>query len=746
MSFRRLAAIFALCLVTSLLVASLHAAPACAQQDDELSTFGQQIGPLFQKGDYDQANVLAQQYAGLAKEKFGENSPRYAAALSWLAAIAQDLGRYDVAEAHYKRILEIDETALGQGHADVGRDCNNLALLYQEMGRYAEAEAQYDRSLTITEKALGPTHLTFATRLHNKGALLRLQGRYGDAEPLLKRALAIRELSLDAPPQDLGKTLSNLGRLYLDMARYADSEAYHRRALGIFEKAFGSDSVRTAFSLHDLANLYQTVGQYADAERLIERALAIRSERLGQEHAEVARSIYVLAGIHEKQGRVDEALTEYQRALAIQERALGPDRPDVAATKVGLAVLYKSQARYDEARTLLESAVGIQEKTLAPDHPALASSLLPLSEVYRLQGRRDDAERAFKRARVIRKSSLTEVPVFFATNRKRDPDAKSVEFGTGGESQLTLGSASLSILKDDAPTAARSSSAKKIDEDSITDVTRLSIPSLEVRVETDVIKAAKQQLLSSQAFKNQALVFVHGYNVDFDNAVRRAGQIAYDLQFDGPVFLFSWPSRQKYLEYFTDRETVDIAAEQLKDFLQRIVVPLGAAKVHLVAHSMGNMVLLRALSDLSELEASRRPVIGEIIDAAPDVAPDVFAQYAAKIRNGGGNLTVYASAADKALRFSKWLWGRPRVGYITTDGPSLIAGVDLIDITSAGMAIFAINHDVYASSPIVVSDMRRIIGGERPPDKRTTEFSPVSLEAGKYWVFRALGETVEKAK
>jgi hypothetical protein len=34
--------------------------------------------------------------------------------------------------------------------------------------------------------------------------------------------------------------------------------------------------------------------------------------------------------------------------------------------------------------------------------------------------------------------------------------------------------------------------------------------------------------------KEQILLFVHGYNVSFDNAVRRAGQIAYDLNFDGP--------------------------------------------------------------------------------------------------------------------------------------------------------------------------------------------------------------------
>ena len=136
-------------------------------------------------------------------------------------------------------------------------------------------------------------------------------------------------------------------------------------------------------------------------------------------------------------------------------------------TKTSLAVLFKSQFRFDEAQALLESAVGIREKALGPDHPAVASSLLPLSEIYRRQGRRDDAEKLFKRARAIRKSSLREVPVFFATNRKRDPDAKSVEFGTESASHLTLGTASLSILKEDGSTKlAEHSVAPKKSEDS----------------------------------------------------------------------------------------------------------------------------------------------------------------------------------------------------------------------------------------------------------------------------------------
>jgi hypothetical protein len=83
---------------------------------------------------------------------------------------------------------------------------------------------------------------------------------------------------------------------------------------------------------------------------------------------------------------------------------------------------------------------------------------------------------------------------------------------------------------------------------------------------------------------------------------------------------------------------------------------------------------------------------------------------------------------------SGWLRGLARAGYISSDQPLIVPGVDTIDITDAGTNLFALNHDTYASNPIIVDDMRRIIEeSERPPDKRTKEFEPVPSKDGAYW-------------
>lgn len=747
-----------------------------AQAADEFEPIVQELSRLSRSGAYAEAMQVAERLIAGVKARHGEHDPRYATALARLAllhweqgqfaeaepllrraldidlkalgpdagpvardynnlgSLLQEQGRYAEAEPLAKRALEIDEKVHGPEHPDVGRDCNNLALMYLEQGRYREAEPLFLRALAITEKALGPEHPTLATRLRNLAALYRDEGRYGEAEPLLKRSIEIGEKSAGRENVTVAASLSTLAKLYREMGRFAEAEALHLRALAIRDKVYGADNVRTAVSLNDIAALYQDMGRNREAEELIERALRIRGAALRPDHPDIAMSTAVLGGVQEKLGKTSDAESSYRRALEAQVKVLGPEHPDVARTRANLGALYKAQGRLEEAREHLERALAVREKVLRPEHPAFIASLLQLAELYRLGGRREDSEKLIKRARSIRKSGLNEIPVFFATDRKRSAGAKTLAFGSERDlTGVTLGLAKVVVLKQPPVGRATSSAPGPRAADESTDVERITIQSLEVLSDAAIIGAAGQQMQAAQAFKKQVLLFVHGYNVSFENAVRRAGQIAYDLGFDGPTFVFSWPSRQRLLGYISDRDTVDVATEHLGEFLLGVIGPMGARKVHVVGHSMGNMVLLRSLGG----EASAQIVtVGEVVAAAPDVDPGVFATFSKKIRARGANITVYASATDKALWLSGRLRDRPRVGYISRGSPSLLPGVDLIDISVAGTSIFALNHDVYASSPILISDMRRLFAGERPPDDRTPEFEPVKLVQGSYWKMR----------
>jgi esterase/lipase superfamily enzyme/Tfp pilus assembly protein PilF len=694
---------------------------------------------LWQQDEYAGVEPMLRRALAIIERAYAPEHIELANALNNLANFLQVLGRFAEAEPLMLRALAMDEKLLGPEHASVGRDCNNLGLMYVEQGRFAEAEPLLVRAFAIADKTLPDNHPSRSIRLRTLAVLYREQARYAEAEPLLKRALSLNETHMGSEHIAVAQSLGALGRLYREMGRYRDAEAHHKRALVIREKTFGASSLGAAASLHNLAMIYRDVGQHADAEQAVTRALEIRERMLGPEHHEVGLSVYVLAGIQESRGRVKDAEPLYRRALAIQQKALPPDHPDLAATQANLGNLYKATGRYDAALPLLEGALATREKVLGGNHPAVAANLIHLSELYRLQGRRQDAEKLLRRARTIHRSGIKELPIFFATDRTMEQRGGDVTFGKEPDADIvTLGVALVSIVN--APATSQrerlaTASKRGSDLDENTDLGRLSIAPLDVFSDRPrMVEAAREKLLTARAYRNQALLFVHGYNMSFDDAVRRAGQIAYDLDFDGPTFVFSWPSRQRLFGYLEDHETIDIATEHLREFLQSVVAELKAAKVHLIAHSMGNLVLLRALGATGPASDLSAP-IGEIVSAAPDVDPTTFRRFATRIKAGGGNLTVYASAADWALRVSGWFRSKPRVGYVLQGKPVLTPGVDTIDITRAGMSLFAINHDVYASSPIVIGDMRRILAGDRPPHERTNEFKPKSSESGMFWYY-----------
>lgn len=621
--------------------------------------------------------------------------------------------------------------------AELKRLSERISELYQA-AKYGEAIPLAQDYVALARRLAGDDHPTYAAAISSLSLLYRAQGRYGEAEPLIKRALAIDEKALGPDHLNVGGGLDNLAQLYQEQGRYTEAEPLFNRALAISEKALGPEHPRVGNALNNLAWLYQAQGRYAEAEPIVKRALAMVEKAQGPAHPDVGRILDTLARLCEGLGRAEEAEPHYRRALAILEKALGPDHPEVAVVRGNFGGLHKSQGRLVEAEPLLESTLAVHEKTAGPDHPAVAFSLTQLGDLYRRQGQCERAEPLFVRALAMSKGDIQEVPVLFGTDRGRDSSQLSIAFGGERGHGLSLGLAIVTVPKEHmkAPVAQQAGRAKAGAAGEATPERRLAMRCTQIVKDTQLIEAAVRRLGVSKTFSNQAFVFVHGYNSSFDNAVRRAAQIAYDLKFDGSTFLFSWPSRNRLLDYLDDSDTVELAADHLEEFLETVVAQTKATRIHFIAHSMGNMVLLRALDRIGSSSSTLRRAIGEIIHAAPDVDPDTFAKIAKRIKARGASITLYASSSDWALWASGKARSRPRAGFISNERPLIVAGVDTIDITRAGTSLFALNHDTYSESPTIVGDMQRIIArGERPPHKRTKEFEAVVAKegGGTYW-------------
>ena len=228
-----------------------------------------------------------------------------------------------------------------------------------------------------------------------------------------------------------------------------------------------------------------------------------------------------------------------------------------------------------------------------------------------------------------------------------------------------------------------------------------------------------------------ALVFVHGYNVDFAEALRRTAQIAFDIGFEGAPVLFSWPSQGNLAGYTRDEANIEWTEPHLRQFLRDLVAQTEVRTVHVIAHSMGTRALTRALAAGAE-SAARGVVIKNVILAAPDIDASVFKRdILPGLREAGARITLYASSEDEALKASKTVHGYPRLG---DSGANLVLeqGLDTIDATHVDTGF--LGHSYFSETRGVITDIRELVRSGLEPDRRGGLRRRNSGELA-YWLF-----------
>jgi esterase/lipase superfamily enzyme len=235
-----------------------------------------------------------------------------------------------------------------------------------------------------------------------------------------------------------------------------------------------------------------------------------------------------------------------------------------------------------------------------------------------------------------------------------------------------------------------------------------------------------------------AIVFIHGFNTSFKDSVLRFSQIIWDMQFKSLPILFSWPSRGGVLNYLYDLNSALDARRWFSELVQLLCTEARVTTLHIIAHSMGNFLVLDALNNLAQ--AGAIPQLSEVIMAAPDVDVDLFRSWAVNIRPAARGMTLYASGSDKALSASRNISKKQRAGDVFADGPMMIPNVDSIDVSSIGVEMFGLSHNVFAADRSLIDDIGRLLlTGARPPNLRSPQIRgvPEGQSPPRYWRYGA---------
>ncbi|MGI4766431.1 MAG: alpha/beta hydrolase [Janthinobacterium lividum] len=252
---------------------------------------------------------------------------------------------------------------------------------------------------------------------------------------------------------------------------------------------------------------------------------------------------------------------------------------------------------------------------------------------------------------------------------------------------------------------------------------------------TDFVAVRAQEILRPRAVAlfhealtrtpgKRVLVFVHGFNNRFEDAVFRFAQIIHDSHAPVVPVLFTWPSRGDLFAYGYDRESTNFSRDALEQVLSTLAADPKVGEISILAHSMGNWLTLESLRQMAIRNRAITPKIKNVMLAAPDVDVDVFRTQVAEFGAVHPNFTLFVSQDDRALAVSRRVWGSTaRLGAIDPEQEPFRTElaqdhIQVLDLTKL-RAGDSLNHGKFAESPEVVQLIgQRLVEGQTVTDSR----------------------------
>lgn len=303
------------------------------------------------------------------------------------------------------------------------------------------------------------------------------------------------------------------------------------------------------------------------------------------------------------------------------------------------------------------------------------------------------------------------VNMVVATTRAAEDD-KSVMFSGERGSGLSFAEVSVSIPPDKNRQIGQVQWPRRMPANPETEFATLSAASSNSPAEV------RKWLSRNTRSSKHVLIFVHGFNNRFENAVYRMAQIVHDSGARVTPVLFTWPSRGRIFHYLYDRESTNFSRDALETTIRAVAMQPGVSEITIMAHSLGAWPTMEALRQMAIRDGRINPKVRNLVLASPDLDTDVFMTQWEAFGKNPPQIYLFTSQRDRALGLSQRLAGRvTRLGQIDpTEEPyrsqMLRAGVVVVDL-SAVEAGDRLNHGQFAENPEIVQLLgRRLLGGQ----------------------------------
>ncbi len=209
--------------------------------------------------------------------------------------------------------------------------------------------------------------------------------------------------------------------------------------------------------------------------------------------------------------------------------------------------------------------------------------------------------------------------------------------------------------------------------------------------------------------KDEAVIFIHGYNNNFAESLYRFAQMSTDMGLLGTPVLYAWPTTENTLEYIHDRDSALFARDGLQTLMEQLIRS-GTKRLVLVGHSIGANLLMETLRQMAiSGDKSVTRFIDAVILISPDIDQSVFLTQLNHLDPVPSPFVVFSTENDRALKVMSLLTGKQtRLGQITSSAALDKHGIQIINLSEYDDGDGFLNHSVALTSPSVIAIIKKI--------------------------------------
>lgn len=369
----------------------------------------------------------------------------------------------------------------------------------------------------------------------------------------------------------------------------------------------------------------------------------------------------------------------------------------------------------------------------------------------------DETYNPFEQGAVIQNPER--LPLLYATNRVPAGEEDKEPYYSGRRSELVhLGISGIGVAGegktwDDMTRITETRNSGKNPLLEVQDVTEFGI--LERSVSPFTSPAERRMISPSgterflvelrsqlaQTSSNDVIIFVHGYNVNFENPLLVAAQLWHYLGYRGSFIAYSWPSTPRGTAYLKDLDTAAYSARSFRVFLDFLAEQDEVENIHILGYSAGTRLVTQTLyqkalqmDEIPSKDAQLKTKLDTVILSNSDMDRGLFGTY---LLDGQLNIlnrmSLYSSSKDVVLMGSRTLHSAPRMGQTLSREEiddeiinyfQFNRKIDIIDVSDAEQVTSNSGHFYFLESPWVSSDVLLSLLTDLKPHERGLELHP----------------------